>query len=739
MTDENESEEVSSPALGEEVRSPDAAVRWRVAAVLADMPGEESEELLLGLLGDDDYRVRERSIASLTRRFTPRVAAVCASALADDENAGRRGAALTVLTRTGENGRMVLLNALGHAQPDVRIAAAMSLPGARADTATVAALEAATRTETDPNVKAALLLALGRTGRREAVAPLLAVLEEGTLWLRVHALEALAEIGEPDVASRLLPLLQHPGLRKATLRALAQLPSSAPAEELARRAAEGERDDGLLAALRRSLSAGTPEARRAVGELWPDAGKALREIAENLDGSIDERTEAAHLLAILDLPGAASSIVRCGPFKDAFEALTSLAPSRFREAIQAALQAEDPEPALAVVVLARLRHDTAGLRPLLVHPSPVVRSAVLAALPPGAASVAELIDILAEEDPETALPAAYALAAGDAASEEGRSRRGALLDRAKGPDGAGRVAALLALAELDVPGIDSAVHLALGSNDPEVRRAAATAAGSRRSFPEGEVTARLTDPDAGVRAAILRTLARWASAVGVNLATSWRDLLPFLADEPAVAAAAGAAIIALAGPDRSRLVGEFLAQSDAIRRAALEEIPATSDPAAADAASVAAMHEDTETARAALYAMALAQPSIADEALAEALSDERPEVRQAAAEVIVRRPPPDGPGVLSDRLAEALVKERDPQVLHHLLPAAARAGAENVLEPLTTVLAAERPGALGAAADQAATQLARRFPEAVKRIWMTSPARAERRWARAMSRVKKDA
>src|SRR5207244_2547497 len=120
----------------------------------------------------------------------------------------------------------------------------------------------------------------------------------------------------------------------------------------------------------------------------------------------------------------------------------------------------------------------------------------------------------------------------------------------------------------------------------------------------------------------------------------------------------------------------FLAQTDAIRRAALEEIPATGDPDAAEASAIAATHEDAETARAVLYAMTIARPEVAEPTLAEALVDDRSEVRQAAAEAITRRPPASAAGPLAERLAEVLGKETEPMVLQHLLAAAARAGDE---------------------------------------------------------------
>ncbi|MBK6404595.1 MAG: HEAT repeat domain-containing protein [Holophagales bacterium] len=294
------------PPLAERAGDPDAAERWRTALALAKAPGEEAEDLLVALLKDEDYRVRERAVASLGRRFNPRVASACAVALADDADAGHRAAGLTLLSKAGAAGRAVLLGALQHPSADVRISAATALPGRAPDAGTVAAIEAAARREGDPNARAALLLALGRTGRREAIAPLLAVLEEGNLWLQVHALEALGSVGDPEIAPRILPLLGNDALRQGALHTLARLGSPVAAEPLVRRAAGGENDGFLLAAVRAALEALPASTLASLRPLWPGAREALLSILEDPEGEGPVRTDAAHLMALLDVRRAAS-------------------------------------------------------------------------------------------------------------------------------------------------------------------------------------------------------------------------------------------------------------------------------------------------------------------------------------------------------------------------------------------------------------------------------------------------
>jgi len=570
--------------LGGEIASRNPEVRWRVAAVLADLPGAEAEALLLRLMSDPDYRVREKSVSILARRFNPRISDACVEALSGTKDSLRRAAAATVLARAGAAGRPLLLSALSHESPAVRISAARSLPGRHPDAPTVAALEAAMRLEADANVRASLILALGRTGRREALAPLLLELDGPSVWLRVHALEALAEVGDPAVAPRLLPLLDDPSLREVVLRAFARLDSSAPAEELARRAAAGEQDAALVAALRRSAEATSPELRVRLVRLWPGGADVLRSLVQGPEVAARLRADAAHLLACLDVPGAASTLVTAGPFLDGFAALNALPAPRRAEALPDVLKIEDPEAAFVLIEGASDDAARRSLAALLVHPSAAVRAAVLGALPPGTVPVSDLIDLVADDDPETALAAAFALAAetGNASPERSRTAHSALLDRASGPDGPGRAAALLAAASSDDPNVDALVRAGLVSPDVAVRRAATRAAGERPHLSEEDLRTRRGDDDAGVRAAALTSLARWAEA-GRSSTIERKDLLVHLADEPAVAAAAGAALVALSGPGRGRLVREMLAQKGPVRRAAVEEIPATRDGAAAEA------------------------------------------------------------------------------------------------------------------------------------------------------------
>lgn len=718
--------------LAARAADPEPSERWSAALALGRVPGEEAEDLLVELLKDEDYRVRERAVASLARRFNGRVASACAVALADDANAGHRAAGLALLEKGGAAGLAVLLGALQHPSADVRISAATALPGPSPGVETVSAIEAAARREGDPNARASLLLALGRTGRREAIAPLLSVLEEGSLWLQVHALEALGSVGDPEIAPRLLPLLGIDSLRQGVLHTLARLSSPIAAEPLIRRAAAGELDPFLLAAVRAALEASPASTIASLRPLWPEARKALVALLEDPEEDGPARTDAAHLMAVLDVPGAALSIVTHGPFRDGYAALRSLARKRCEEALLAVLQVADPEPALELLDALRGGPDAPTLLPLLVHSSPTVKAAVLSCVPAGLVRVSDLIDVLAEDDPETALAAALALASDETGAplDQLRTRRRALLDRAGGPDGPGRSASLTALATADGADVEAAIRGALVSPDPAVREAAVAAGAQGRRLGDHELVARLSDESPAVRAAALRGLALRADRGDLPTGVTWRDGLVFLVDEPSAAAAAGAAVIALGGAERPRLVEEMLAQEPPVRVAALEEIERTGDAEAARSAVAAIGHEDVETACAAVRALVVADAATAAEYLPQALTDERAQVRSAAAETIARRPEGERGTALGAALGEALVSEGDRHVLRSLLLAVAQIGDEATVEPLNLVLSQET---VPLEAESAAERLAERHPEACRAVWTIAPARAERRWARALS------
>lgn len=707
----------------QEAASPKAEVRLHAAAVLAGLGGAEAEEALAALLADADHRVRARAVAGLIRA-RDRGRAACASLLLEPAS-GAAGVAAARVLRSDARGSEALLQALSHESAVVRLRAARELPALPAGPAVVTALEEAARAEADPDVAAELLLALGRTGRAEAAPFLLRSLREGSAYARGHAAWALGLLGDPRVATRLLPLLDEPGVDACALAALARLPSAEAAEELARRGARGQAGEAHLFALARGVAHGSASLPRRVRTLWPGVTEAAQALLAEPGTPRETAGAVARLLARLDPAGAAALIVRQGPFPDGYSALADLPPERLAEAARTALVVDDAEPALALLI-----HGGADVEPaaLLVHTDRRAKAGALNRLAPGATPLPDLLEILADDDPDTALAAAWAVAreARRESSDRARSSATALHDRASGPDGPGRAAALVALREQPGAAADVALLNAFGSRDPAVRAAAASAAAFRTELDERDFWPLLEDADPGVRAEALRALTRLARAgrPGVD----GRKVLRFLNDDVPVAAAAGALLMTVAGGERPRVARELLAERGAVRRAALEAIAEVRDAAAAAAVSFAVLHEDVSTARAVLEAVAVASPLVAADAVASGLADRRAEVRIAAAGTAARAGD-DLAAALAVPLAEALDREGDAEARAALVRAVAAAGRAEAIPAVTRALSAhgERPEARAAA-----ESLARRFPAAARAAWAAAPARAARVWGAAI-------
>ncbi len=714
----------------QEASSPKPEVRLHAAAVLAGLGGREAEEALAGLLSDPDHRVRGRAACALGEAG-PGAGETCTALLLDPAS-GFGGIAAARALASGPGGGEALLEALSHASPAVRLRAARELPLPSSGPVAVARLDAALRSETDPDVAAELLVALGRTGRTDAAAALLRTLRDGPPYARAHAAWALGLLGDPRAAARLLSVLDEPGVGLCALAALARLPSSEAAEELAMRGARGQGGDGTLLALARGVVCGPPGLARRVRALWPGVAEAAQALLAEPGLPREGAGALAHLLARLDASGAAGLIIRLGPFPDGFAALADLPLERLPETVRTALVVDDAEPALTLLV-----RDAAGVEPasLLAHVHSRVRTGALNRLAPGTTPLADLLEILAEDDPDTALAAAWALAreACRAGGERARAAAAALNDRAVGHDGPGRAAALATLREQPGASADVALRAAFASRNAGARAAAAGVAAFRLETGERELLPLLDDGDATVRAEALWSLGRLARARKSGLEP--RRLLRFLDDEPAVAAAAGALLVVLARTDRPRVAREMLAQRGAVRRAALEAIAELRDAAAATAVAFAVSHEDVSTARAVLEAVAVAPPLLAADAVARGLLDRRAEVRIAAASTAARAGD-DLAAALAVPLAEALDRETDDEALRVLLRAVTASGRADAIPAVTRALecCAERPEAR-----EAAEALARRHPEAARAAWAAASPRTGRAWGAAIEAARRSA
>ncbi len=201
--------------------SPDDEVRRLAVERVAALVREEALPALLARLGDDAWRVRkavvERLVGAPETWDVPRA---LVDALADEDNPGRRNAAVEALVGCGPRAVPDLLHAAQRPDADVRKLAADALAGIgdpRATSCLVRLLR-----DDDPNVRAAAADALGAVAGPGAVEALLTAavrVGEETL-VRLAALRALGRLETPLRAAQLEGALDEPLLRPAAFAAL---------------------------------------------------------------------------------------------------------------------------------------------------------------------------------------------------------------------------------------------------------------------------------------------------------------------------------------------------------------------------------------------------------------------------------------------------------------------------------------------------------------------------------------
>lgn len=196
MTDTQNWEEL----LGR-VDSEDQEVRHVAIEQLIEYPSEKSVPVLLRVLGDSSWRLRKRAvelIVSLSDK--PGVVSFLVGALSDEENPGRRNAAVEALVQCGQLAVMDLLAATHSDDRDIRkfaIDILARLEDGRSTTRLTELLD-----DEDPNVQGSAADALGMMGDRTVGAPMLRIASSPDVnhLVRFSALRALARL-EVEVSS----------------------------------------------------------------------------------------------------------------------------------------------------------------------------------------------------------------------------------------------------------------------------------------------------------------------------------------------------------------------------------------------------------------------------------------------------------------------------------------------------------------------------------------------------------
>ena len=207
--------------LTAQLKSSDVADRLRAASELAR--SEETDATpLLSALGDADWGVRKTVVEGLAHKPSAQSNRALLAALRDQHrDLAVLNAALSTIISAPENLVTEVGALLSSQDDDLRGYAALGL-GLMGDPSAIPLL---IRTLDDPsmNVRFHAIEALGRLRAHAAIETLVEIAESQDYFAAFAAIDALAMIGDSSIATRLIPLLSNPDLREAVANALASL------------------------------------------------------------------------------------------------------------------------------------------------------------------------------------------------------------------------------------------------------------------------------------------------------------------------------------------------------------------------------------------------------------------------------------------------------------------------------------------------------------------------------------
>lgn len=274
--------------------STEAEERRQALGHVGRLPMRDAVPLLVRALGDESWRVRkEASAIAQTFASEPLLIQALLALLGVAQDVGLRNAVVEVLAASGRAATTEVARQMAALDADGR-KLAVEILGRGGDPAAFAALEQRLRDE-DANVRQAaveMLITLGK--QTHPGTPLRAVLirslRDADALVRMTALDGLTALGVELAWEQLEPLLSHPTLRAAGLRAAAYCPDPAALEVLVQAMARGRSSESLaaLAALgpmaagarlnevgARVRAEGAPLVRRILGVARGDGGEPL--------------------------------------------------------------------------------------------------------------------------------------------------------------------------------------------------------------------------------------------------------------------------------------------------------------------------------------------------------------------------------------------------------------------------------------------------------------------------------
>jgi HEAT repeat protein len=277
-------------------------------------PPASALDLLVAAMGDPSWRVRREASEGAAAWPEPAHAAeLLVAALHEAENVGRRNALVEAVVQLGRAALPALLRAL-RARPAHRKLLVDAL-GAIGDSAASEAIIEALADE-DPNVRIAAAEALGSAGGAEVVAALTAAMEQARMrheqLFRLAALDALSRRDAQLPVAVLLPLLDEAPLVIGAVKMLGHSRDESASAALIRvlgHSARSVRESALIAL--RTLHAGLDEpGREAVKRALRRASLPISLFTETLaEGKIEIRRAIATVLGLIGHRDAAKPLI----------------------------------------------------------------------------------------------------------------------------------------------------------------------------------------------------------------------------------------------------------------------------------------------------------------------------------------------------------------------------------------------------------------------------------------------
>lgn len=461
--------------FAEQLSSEDEQVRVKAVEALTGEKPEASVQPLVMALGDRSWYVRRAAVAGLGKKGSPEaVKALIAALRREHRNLSVLNSALQVLAIMDMDTLSPLLELLHDPDESIRIYACLALGEMGTQLAARGLIQALD--DPDRNVRFHAIEALGKIRAGEAVEVLCRIAESEDFYLSFPAVDALMNIGDPEAAIRIVPLLENDLLAGAAADALGRLGTPETIQALAHMLNESR---GPVSSIVQAFAALYSRYEKQFGE-----GSHIADLVRHLI----EPTGASNLLLSLEgagKPDLAAIVMVLGwlEYRNVEEALTRLLgqPEVRREVVESLVRHGKRVTELLIDQLRSQDPET-------------VRAAVVALGRIGdPRSVPFLLPMLKDE--ALLIPVAAALA------KIGNSRAfEPLLHFLSYPDPAGRQAVISALNSIGHPEMSKRVAGFLEDPDPVIRDSAVRIAGYF-GYPNcaDKLLALCGDPDEGVR------------------------------------------------------------------------------------------------------------------------------------------------------------------------------------------------------------------------------------------------